>query len=41
VHNLERRAERDPDFVITDLSGKDVEGVEEEIVDLESHSELR
>ena len=39
LHNLERRAELDPEFVIPDLSGEDIEEVEEGIVDLESHSE--
>jgi len=41
MHNLERRAELDPEFVIPDLSGEDIEEVEDEIVDLESHSEQR
>ena len=41
LHNLERRAEHDPEFVIPDLSGADIEEAEEEIVDLESHSQQR
>jgi len=36
IHDLEQRALHDPDFVIPDLSGDDIEGAEREIVDLES-----
>jgi hypothetical protein len=35
LHNLERRAEHDPEFVIPDLSGEEVD---QEIVDLEPRS---
>ena len=38
LHNLELRAQTDPNFVIPDLSSGDVEESAEEIVDLESHS---
>lgn len=34
LHNLERRAEHDPEFVIPDLSGEELEELVEEIVDL-------
>ena len=41
LHNLERRAQHDPEFVIPDLSGDELEDVDEEIVDLGSHSKQR
>jgi Homeodomain-like domain len=41
LHNLEQRAQRDPEFVIPDLSGEDVEGAGEEIVGLESQTGQR
>ena len=41
LHNLERRAEHDPEFMIPDLSGEDVERTEAEIVDLEPHTPPR
>ena len=41
LHNLERRAEHDPEFVIPDLSGEELEDVDEGSVDLGSHSKQR
>jgi hypothetical protein len=41
LHNLERRAQQDPEFVIPDLSGEELEDADEEIVDLGSHSTQR
>jgi hypothetical protein len=38
LHNLERRAEHDPEFVIPDLSGEELEEGDQEIVDLEPRS---
>ena len=39
LHNLERRAATDPEFVIPDLSGQDIEEADEEIIDLETHTQ--
>ena len=41
LHNLEQRAQHDPEFVIPDLSGEDAEGTGEEIVGLESQTGQR
>lgn len=41
LHNLERRAATDPDFVIPDLSPDDVNAAAEEIVEIESTSDQR
>jgi hypothetical protein len=41
LHNLEQRAQHDPEFVIPDLSGEDVEETGEEIVGLESQTGQR
>jgi DNA-directed RNA polymerase specialized sigma24 family protein len=41
LHNLEQRAEHDPEFVIPDLSGEDVEETTKEIVDLEHTTDQR
>ena len=41
LHNLEQRAQHDPEFVIPDLSGEDVEEPGEEIVGLESQTGQR
>jgi hypothetical protein len=41
LHNLEQRAQHDPEFVIPELSGEDVEGAGEEIVGLESQTGQR
>jgi DNA invertase Pin-like site-specific DNA recombinase len=41
LHNLEQRAQHDPEFVIPDLSGEDVEETGEEIVSLKSQTGQR
>jgi hypothetical protein len=41
LHNLEQRAQHDPEFVIPDLSGEDVEQTGEEIVGRESQTGQR
>jgi len=41
LHNLEVRAQNDPDFVIPDLSSDDVEETTGDIIDLESQTRQR
>ena len=41
LHNLERRAQLDPEFVIPDLSAEDDDGSAAEIIDLEPHTGQR